>query len=92
MTRYLTKWYAGRQLLAMNAAQGARRVIIRSPQTANGEFHMSKKIVSTAILAGLLFGLAAPIAQAKSAPKTKAECEKMTNMKWDDATSKCVKK
>jgi hypothetical protein len=53
---------------------------------------MSKKIVSTAILAGLLFGLAAPIAQAKSAPKTKAECEKMTNMKWDDATSKCVKK
>ena len=53
---------------------------------------MSKKIVSTAILAGLLFGFAAPIAQAKSAPKTKAECEKMTNMKWDDATSKCVKK
>jgi len=48
---------------------------------------MSKKIMSNAILAGLLFGLAAPIA-----PKTKAECEKMTNMKWDDATSKCVKK
>jgi hypothetical protein len=59
---------------------------------SNGEFHMSKKIMSTAILAGLLFGLAAPIAQAKDAPKTKAECEKMTNMKWDDATSKCVKK
>ncbi|MGZ5851517.1 MAG: hypothetical protein ACXWJH_02955 [Hyphomicrobium sp.] len=53
---------------------------------------MSKKIVSTAILAGLLFGLAAPIAQAKSAPKTKAECEKLANMKWDDASSKCVKK
>jgi len=53
---------------------------------------MSKKIVSTAILAGLLFGLAAPLAQAKSTPKTKAECEKMTNMKWDDTTSKCVKK
>lgn len=53
---------------------------------------MSKKIVSTAILAGLLFGLAAPIVQAKSAPKTKAECEKITNMKWDDASSKCVKK
>ena len=57
-----------------------------------GEFHMSKKIVSIAILAGLLFGLAAPIAQAKSAPKTKAECEKLANMKWDDASSKCVKK
>ena len=53
---------------------------------------MSKKIVSTAILAGLLFSLAAPIAQAKSAPKTKAECEKLANMKWDDAGSKCVKK
>jgi len=53
---------------------------------------MSKKIMSTAILAGLLFGLAAPLAQAKSPPKTKAACEKITNMKWDDATSKCVKK
>jgi hypothetical protein len=53
---------------------------------------MSKKFLSTAILAGLLFGLAAPIVQAKDAPKTKAECEKMTNMKWDDASSKCVKK
>jgi hypothetical protein len=53
---------------------------------------MSKKIVSTAILAGLLFSLAAPIAQAKDAPKTKAECEKMTDMKWDGASSKCVKK
>jgi hypothetical protein len=48
--------------------------------------------MSTAILAGLLFALAAPIVEAKSAPKTKAECEKLANMKWDDATSKCVKK
>jgi hypothetical protein len=53
---------------------------------------MSKKVVSTAVLAGLLFALAAPIAQAKDAPKTKAECEKITNMKWDDKASKCVKK
>jgi hypothetical protein len=53
---------------------------------------MTKKIMSTAILAGLLFGLAAPVAMAKTAPKTKAECEKITTMKWDDATSKCVKK
>lgn len=50
------------------------------------------KFMSAAVLAGLLFGLAAPIAEAKSAPKTKSACEKMTNMKWDDATSKCVKK
>jgi hypothetical protein len=53
---------------------------------------MSKKILSAAILAGLLVGLAAPLAQAKSEPKTKAECEKITGMKWDDSTSKCVKK
>ena len=50
------------------------------------------KILSTAILAGLMFGLAAPIVQAKDAPKTKADCEKISTMKWDDATSKCVKK
>jgi hypothetical protein len=62
------------------------------PGHTDGEFHMSKKILSTAILAGLLFGLAAPIVEAKDAPKTKADCEKMTNMKWDDASSKCVKK
>ena len=29
------------------------------------------KILSTAILAGLMFGLAAPMVQAKDAPKTK---------------------
>lgn len=62
------------------------------PDKNNGVFHMSKKIVTAAVLAGVLFGLAAPLAQAKSTPKTKAECEKITNMKWDDATSKCVKK
>lgn len=53
---------------------------------------MSKKIMSTAVLAAVLFGLGAPIAEAKSAPKTKAACEKVSNMKWDGATSKCVKK
>ena len=52
---------------------------------------MSKKIVSASIVAGLLFGLAAPIAQAKDTPKTKTECEKMTDMKWNDTTSKCEK-
>lgn len=53
---------------------------------------MSKKIVSTAVLATVLFGLGAPIVEAKSAPKTKTACEKISNMKWDDASSKCVKK
>jgi hypothetical protein len=54
---------------------------------------MSKKLISTAILAAVAFGAIAPgIAMAKGAPKTKAACEKISTMKWDDAGSKCVKK
>jgi hypothetical protein len=54
---------------------------------------MSKTILATTILAALAFGALAPsIAMAKGAPKTKAACEKITTMKWDDASSKCVKK
>jgi hypothetical protein len=49
------------------------------------------KILSSAIVAGLLFSVAAP-AFAADAPKTKAACEKAKGMKWDDATSKCMKK
>ena len=45
----------------------------------------------TAIVAGLLFGITAP-AFAADAPKTEAECKKMTDMKWDTATKACVKK
>ena len=52
---------------------------------------MSVKILSTAIIAGLLFGVATP-AFAADPPKTKADCEKMKDMKWDDATKACVKK
>jgi hypothetical protein len=49
------------------------------------------KILSTAIVAGLLFGITAP-AFAADAPKTKAECKKLTDMKWDATTKTCVKK
>ena len=57
------------------------------------ECEMSKKLLSTAILAAIAFGAVAPgIAMAKGAPKTKAACEKIATMKWDDASSKCVKK
>ena len=78
-----------------NSSQGTRRRVRAGGHTAarqQTELSMSKKIMSTAILAGLIFGLAAPIVEAKSTPKTKAECEKLANMKWDDAASKCVKK
>jgi hypothetical protein len=56
---------------------------------------MSKKLMGTVVLAGLVLGLAAPVmapVMAKSAPKTKAECQKITTMKWDDSSAKCVKK
>ena len=53
---------------------------------------MFAKLLSSAIVAGLLFSVAAPVvAQAADAPKTKADCTKAKGMKWDDATSKCVK-
>jgi hypothetical protein len=52
---------------------------------------MSKKLMGSIVLGGLVLGLAAPV-MAKSAPKTKAECQKITTMKWDDASAKCVKR
>lgn len=52
---------------------------------------MSAKIISTAVLAGLLLAFAAPVFAA-DAPKTQADCEKKKDMKWDDAAKKCVKK
>jgi len=54
---------------------------------------MSKKLMATAIVAAVAFGAVAPgIAMAKGAPKTKEACAKISTMKWDDASSKCVKK
>ena len=55
------------------------------------EERMSFKIVISAIVAALLVAVTAP-AFAADAPKTKAECEKAKDMKWDDATKACVKK
>ena len=52
---------------------------------------MSAKILGTAIIAGLLFSITAPVFAA-DAPKTKADCEKTKDMKWDDAKKACVKK
>ena len=49
------------------------------------------KILGTVIVAGLLFVVTVP-AFAADAPKTKAECEKLTDMKWDAKTKTGVKK
>ncbi len=54
---------------------------------------MLSKIISSVILAGFLIAVSAPIAAyAQDAPKTKEECEKTKDMKWDEATKTCVKK
>ena len=55
------------------------------------EWPSRAKILSTAVIAGLLLAVAAP-AFAADAPKTKADCEKTKDMKWDDAKKACVKK
>jgi hypothetical protein len=64
------------------------------PQFEGGNFNMSAKILSTVIVAGLLLAFSAPAfaEDAPAAPTTKADCEKMKDMTWDDATKACVKK
>jgi hypothetical protein len=49
------------------------------------------KILCSAIAASLLVVVTAP-AFAADPPKTKAECAKLTDMKWDAKTKTCVKK
>ena len=51
------------------------------------------KIVLSAIALTFAVALATPVlAQPKDAPKTKADCTKAKDMKWDDKAGKCVKK
>jgi len=50
---------------------------------------MSAKVISTAIVAGLLVAFTAPVFAADE-PTTKADCEQQ-GMKWDDASGKCMK-
>jgi len=62
------------------------------PQFEGGNFNMSAKILSSAIVAALLLAFSAPAFAADAPATTKADCEKMKDMKWDDATKACVKK
>jgi ABC-type Fe2+-enterobactin transport system substrate-binding protein len=61
------------------------------PQSEGGNFHMSAKILSTAIVTGLLLAFTAPAfaEDAPAVPTTKADCEKAKGT-WDDATSTCT--
>ena len=49
-----------------------------------------KRVLSLVAL-GLAMAFAAP-AIAEDEPTTKADCEKMDGMMWDEASGKCVKK
>ena len=55
---------------------------------------MIAKILSGAVIGGLLLAVSAPVSFAEDAapPKTKAECKKMKDMTWDKTTKTCVKK
>jgi len=54
---------------------------------------ISMKILLSAIALAFAVGVATPVlAQTKDAPKTKADCAKAKDMKWDDKAGKCVKK
>ncbi|HKJ62703.1 MAG TPA: hypothetical protein VKA94_12050 [Hyphomicrobiales bacterium] len=57
---------------------------------------MITKLLGTAIAASMLVAAAAPIAAyaaaTAAAPKTKAECIKHKDMKWDTAKHVCLKK
>jgi hypothetical protein len=51
------------------------------------------KLVLSAVALTFALALATPVlAQTKDAPKTKADCAKAKDMKWDDKAGKCVKK
>jgi hypothetical protein len=54
---------------------------------------MSSKLVIATLAAAISFGALAPtIALAKDAPKNKAACEKVSTMRWDETSGKCVKR
>lgn len=52
---------------------------------------MKTKLVLGTVLAGMMFAATAPVIAA-DAPKTKADCEKAKDMKWDEAKKACTKK
>jgi hypothetical protein len=49
------------------------------------------KALKIALIAGIFSAVTSPVFAADP-PKTKAECEKMTDMKWDATKKACVKK
>jgi uncharacterized protein YcgI (DUF1989 family) len=65
------------------------RAATRRAQSLDGRKPMSK-ILGAMLATGLLFSVAGTAYAA--APKTKAACEKVKTMAWDETTKKCMKK
>jgi hypothetical protein len=53
---------------------------------------MLAKLLGGAVITGILLVATAPLLLAQDAPKTKEDCAKLQDMKWDDATQTCIKK
>jgi hypothetical protein len=53
---------------------------------------MLSRFVLGLVIAGILSAATTSTTFAEDAPKTKAECKKIKNMKWDSKTKACVKK
>jgi ABC-type Fe2+-enterobactin transport system substrate-binding protein len=84
--------YAGRQISAKNLPYPAL-ADGRDGRNNAKERRMISKVLSAAVMAGLLAAVSAPVvAYAADAPKTKSACKKVTGMKWDKKTKSCVKK
>jgi hypothetical protein len=52
---------------------------------------MLAKIIVSAFITGVLFTASIPLSIAGE-PKTKAQCESVRDMKWNEITQTCIKK
>ena len=66
------------------------RINLQALEHQTGGNKMSK-VLRVAIITAILSAVTAP-AFAADPPKSKAECAKLSDMKWDSKTKTCVKK
>ena len=85
--------YTGRQKLAKNLPYCSACLTAVMAERNAKERHMISKVLSGAVLAGLLLSVSAPIVAYAddAAPKTKADCKKAKGT-WDKATKTCTMK
>ena len=90
--RNLTQMYAARQKPAKNYPYSPCGTAAMAGRDTK-ERHMISKILSGAVIAGLLMAVSAPVVAYAddAAPKTKADCKKAAG-KWDKKTKTCALK